>query len=284
MRDKPVEIKKCWSDIGVWGDFTCPQLIDDIHCHNCSVYGQAGQDLLERPDLDGYTAEWTALMALPRDPFQTKTRQDRLSVTVFRLGQEWLALPASIFHQVVSPNPVHSLPHRRDPLLRGIVNVRGQLLPCVSLHELLSIAAPTPDAPASLALTSAPAAIGAITHLKSTQPTDSAQQDNSTPSQNSSIKNSSTKNSPTQNSPTKSTQQGGYPRLVVIKQLREIWAFEVNEIYGMHRCQQEKMREAPAFSNKSLANFTQSIFPWNDQNVSYLDAEQLFSALRQRAL
>lgn len=272
--------QKCWSDIGVWGDFTCPQLVDDIHCHNCSVYGQVGQDLLERPDLEGYTAEWTALMALPRDPSQAKTRQDRLSVTVFRLGQEWLALPASIFHQVVSPNPVHSLPHRRDPLLRGIVNVRGQLLPCVSLHELLNIAAIAPTAPPSLA----PAAIGAIAHLKNTQPIDNAQQDNSNSIQGSSIQSSPTKSTPTKSTPSQNTQQGGYPRLVVIKHLRELWAFEVNELYGMHRCRRAKMREAPAFSNKSLANFTQSIFPWNDQNVSYLDAEQLFSALRQRAL
>ncbi len=60
---------------------------------------------------------------------------------VFRLGGEWLGLPAAIADEVIEPRPVHSLPHRREGLVRGLVNVRGQLTVCVSLEALLQLAA-----------------------------------------------------------------------------------------------------------------------------------------------
>lgn len=61
------------------------------------------------------------------------------SLFVFRLGGEWLGLPAAIVDEVLEPRPVHSLPHRREGLVRGLVNVRGQLTVCVALESLLQI-------------------------------------------------------------------------------------------------------------------------------------------------
>ena len=240
-------MNNCWSQIGVWGDRSCSALTVEIHCHNCAVYRQVGLDLLARAEPDGYTAEWTALLALPlenQQQNQQRDQQPRRSVTIFRLGQEWLALPARLFHQVVAPSAVHALPHRRDPLLRGIVNVRGQLLPCVSLHELLKIAIAEPVQP---------------------EPVHSLTSDSTS-------------------APLRSGQQGGYPRLVVVRRSRETWAFEVDELYGLHLCESEVLRNPPVLSNQSLASFTASIFPWRGQNVSDIDADKLFSALRQRAL
>ncbi|MEO0645025.1 MAG: chemotaxis protein CheW [Cyanobacteria bacterium J06650_10] len=242
----------CWRDIGVWGDLSCPQLVDEIHCHNCSVYAQMGQALLKRTEPEGYTAEWTALIAQSHDTSQTQMGPDRQAVMVFRLGAEWVALPARIFHQVIAPSPVHAIPHRHDSLLRGIVNVRGQLLPCVSLHELLNI-----QASASKTMS-----FSGWTSTASTASTASAE-------------SMATLNS---------RQQGGYPRLVILKRLREIWAFEVDELYGFHFCPQAELRETPVLSSKALTSLTQSIFSWRAENVSCLDAEQLFSILRQRAL
>lgn len=238
--------QNCWNQIGVQGDRTCSELEIVVHCQNCSVYSQAGRRLLDRPAPDGYVAEWTAMLA------QTQTQQADystvVSVAIFRLGQEWLALPASLFNQVLEPAPVHSLPHRSDRILRGIVNVRGQLLLCVSLHELLGIAA-DPESPITSQLSG----------QKTSQPTGTTQLTNR-------------------------RKVGTYPRLVVMEKQRDTWAFEVNEFYGLHRCQSAQLRNAPAFSSQSLAGFTQSILPWHDQNVSYLDADCLFNALRQQTL
>ncbi|MEM6453044.1 MAG: chemotaxis protein CheW [Cyanobacteria bacterium P01_D01_bin.105] len=232
--------ENCWSDIGVWGNLSCPKLADEIHCHNCSVYSQGGRALLDRPEPEGYVTEWTALIAQPYDQIQTQSKQ-RLSVTIFRLAQAWLALPTSLFDQMRRPRPVHSLPHRHDPLLRGIVDVRGQLVPCVSLHNLLNITATTPD-------TSSPAA--SLTAIALSE----------------------------------STQRVGYPRLAVIKRSQDVWAFEVDEIYGLHWCQPTEMRAPPSLMSKALTSFTQSIFPWHQQNVSYLDPEKLLLTLRKRGL
>ncbi len=236
----------CWSQIGVQGDRTCSELETVVHCQNCSVYSQAGRSLLDRPAPAGYVAEWTAMLA------QTQTQQTDyrtvISVAIFRLGQEWLALPARLFNQVLEPTPVHSLPHRRDRILRGIVNVRGQILLCVSLHELLGIPA-DPESPITSQMSSP----------QTGQPTGATQL-------------------------THRRKVGSYPRLVVMAKQRNTWAFEVDEFYGLHRCQSEQLQNAPAFSSQSLAGFSQSILPWHEQNVSYLNADCLFNALQQQAL
>lgn len=62
------------------------------------------------------------------------------SVVVFRIGNEWLALPTATFSEVLPLRPIHSLPNR-DPVVAGIVNVRGELLVCVSLAVALGLAA-----------------------------------------------------------------------------------------------------------------------------------------------
>ncbi|MET1081428.1 MAG: chemotaxis protein CheW [Pseudomonas sp.] len=59
---------------------------------------------------------------------------------VFRLGAEWLALPARLFVGAADPGIPHRLPHRGGPGLLGIVCIRGQLYPCIALETLLGIA------------------------------------------------------------------------------------------------------------------------------------------------
>lgn len=56
---------------------------------------------------------------------------------VFRLGPEWLALPNDVVDEVLVPRAIRSLPHRRGSVVRGLVNVRGQLTICVRLEQLL---------------------------------------------------------------------------------------------------------------------------------------------------
>ncbi|MEM9541964.1 MAG: chemotaxis protein CheW [Cyanobacteria bacterium P01_E01_bin.42] len=128
----------CWNRIGVRGDRTCPELETAIHCYNCPIYSQAGRELFDRPPPEGYAREWTQKLAVPQNSLPEQERE-MLSLCLFRLGQEWLALPAGIVDRATNTSPVHSLPHRSNPILRGIVNLRGQLHLCVSLHALLGI-------------------------------------------------------------------------------------------------------------------------------------------------
>ena len=58
---------------------------------------------------------------------------------VFRIGAEWLALPMTAVDEVADMRAIHSLPHRRNGVVLGVANVRGELVVCVSLAQLLGI-------------------------------------------------------------------------------------------------------------------------------------------------
>lgn len=67
--------------------------------------------------------------------------QDRRSSTesafVFRVRDEWFALPMLTCERALHDCIIHSIPHRRGGVLLGIGNVEGDLLPVVSLASLL---------------------------------------------------------------------------------------------------------------------------------------------------
>ncbi len=62
--------------------------------------------------------------------------QPPLPYLVFRVGQAWLAFPATSLREITEPSVIRSVPHRPREILLGLVNVRGELHPCVSLHTL----------------------------------------------------------------------------------------------------------------------------------------------------
>ncbi|MEQ1862405.1 MAG: chemotaxis protein CheW [Chthoniobacteraceae bacterium] len=130
-----INLHDCWNSIGVQGDGSCPELARAVHCRNCPVYSGAAAALLDREIDDEYLTRWAG--------HYRATKQDTTlgtdSVVIFRIGPEWLALPARVFEEVCALRPIHSLPHRRNGHVLGVVNVRGALLVCVSLHSLLAI-------------------------------------------------------------------------------------------------------------------------------------------------
>lgn len=125
----------CWNRIGVWGDRSCPELVQVVHCRNCPVFAAAGRRFLDGPSPEGYLEEWTERLALPIEA----TATDVQSVLIFRLGDEWLALRVQVLVEVTTPRPIRRVP-RRAGLLAGLVNIRGELHLCVRLAQLLGIA------------------------------------------------------------------------------------------------------------------------------------------------
>jgi chemotaxis-related protein WspD len=130
-------IDDCWNRIGVHGDASCPKLETYIHCRNCPVHAAAGTVLLDRELPPGQLAEWTRHIAQEK-PAPEEGAQ---SAVVFRIGAEWLALPTIVFREVVGARPLHSLPHRRNGVVLGLVNIRGELQICVSLRQILRLEA-----------------------------------------------------------------------------------------------------------------------------------------------
>ncbi|MGE8178467.1 chemotaxis protein CheW [Pseudomonas fluorescens] len=128
-------IDDCWNRIGIHGDKSCPLLIEHIHCRNCAVYSAAATRLLDRYALQ-QDDRAQASIAVDAD---VVTR----SLLMFRLGEEWLALATRSLVEVAPMQAIHSLPHQRSRALLGVANVRGALVACLSLVELLGLDATT---------------------------------------------------------------------------------------------------------------------------------------------
>ncbi len=129
----------CWRRIGIWGDGSCGELKQVEHCHDCGKFTAAALTVLERPDapLDAN--------ALARElAFSREGVCAGLGVVVFRVGARWLALAAKAIIEVgVSQAPCR-LPHQRPGVLRGLVAMRGEIMPCCDLTPLLDLLGPAP--------------------------------------------------------------------------------------------------------------------------------------------
>jgi chemotaxis-related protein WspD len=130
-------VDECWKRIGVQGDRSCPELTAHAHCQNCPTYRAVAAQLLQGPAPESYAAEWTQFYGRPPEVVEQATG----SVLIFRVDQEWLALPTTVVSEVTTPRRIHSLPHRRGGIVLGLVNVGGHLLVCASLAETLGLSA-----------------------------------------------------------------------------------------------------------------------------------------------
>ena len=124
--------QKCWTRIGVWGDRSCVELPRVSHCRNCEVYAAGGRRLFDRAVPTDYVESWAALLEQERGTRDQATA----SHLVFRIGQIWLAFAATRLREITHPRVIRRVPHRPAENLLGLVNVRGELYPCVSLHSL----------------------------------------------------------------------------------------------------------------------------------------------------
>ncbi len=133
--DVEAPMPECWRVIGVGGDKSCPELETFIHCRNCPVLAAAARSFFDRPAPEGYLDAWRTILEEPAAAAGTRTT----SVLVFRLEREWFALPAAGLVEVTTGRPLHRIPHRAAGGLAGLVNIRGQLQLCMSLHALLGL-------------------------------------------------------------------------------------------------------------------------------------------------
>jgi len=131
---REILIDPCWNRIGVHGDASCAELAVHVHCRNCPVYSRGALALLDRARV--HDLEETArLFAADKQDVARGAN----SAFLFRVGGEWLGIATSALDEVADLRAIHSLPHRRSGVVLGLANVRGELLVCVSLAQLLGI-------------------------------------------------------------------------------------------------------------------------------------------------
>jgi len=113
-----------------------------------------GRELLERKAPPDYLEKWTSVLAGNQVSDAEVASGEVLvraaetaSVIIFRLEEEWLAFPANLLQEVTPPCAIHTLPHRSDALLLGLVSIRGEILLCISLSHMLNLAQGQPRLP-----------------------------------------------------------------------------------------------------------------------------------------
>lgn len=127
--------KYCWKEKGIFGDGSCLELARLIHCRRCPVYATAGRRHLDRELPVKYLEDRAKVMAMPKEI----ARMGTLSVMVFRLAGERFAIKTIFFQEAAEPSPIHTLPLKVNRIFRGIANINGELLLCVSIADLLEL-------------------------------------------------------------------------------------------------------------------------------------------------
>ncbi|MBV8580712.1 MAG: chemotaxis protein CheW [Candidatus Eremiobacteraeota bacterium] len=135
-------IVDCWNTIGVRGDLSCPKLAQYTRCRNCPTYVAAAVVARDVALPDDYVDEWTRHVAAPA----VEIDHTRVSVMMFRLGTDVLGILTGAFKEITERRTVHAIPHRGAGGVLGVVNVRGELVVCVSLREIIGIAGGEPAA------------------------------------------------------------------------------------------------------------------------------------------
>jgi len=130
-----LKMDDCWNKIGVWGDQKprCERLKKITHCHNCDIYSHAGSSLLSREIDQDYLNDWKKILESPR---KNKNMQYH-SVLIFKIEDEWFGIPSKLIKEITYCEKYHSLPHRKNNILTGLININGELLFYVSLKNLL---------------------------------------------------------------------------------------------------------------------------------------------------
>lgn len=138
-----IAINACWKSIGVYGDRSCAKLVTHTHCRNCEVYTEAASLLRDQFYIGDLTAA-DSLLSNTAEQAGADAEQQRS--IIFRLAKQWFAIPSRYLAEVCAPLAIRAVPKRHSKTLRGVCNVKGRLVPCVSLHRLFMLAEPNDTA------------------------------------------------------------------------------------------------------------------------------------------
>lgn len=94
---------------------------------------RTGSELLHREPPSDYLRDWAALLSQPA----VQAPPAQISLFLFAIEDEKLALPVESLHEIVDPLRVHTVPNRRSDVLLGLVNLHGRLEICVTFLPLL---------------------------------------------------------------------------------------------------------------------------------------------------
>ena len=58
---------------------------------------------------------------------------------MFRVNDEWFALPSRCLHEIAEKRSIHRIPRNKNTDIRGVVNISGEVRICYSLKSILGV-------------------------------------------------------------------------------------------------------------------------------------------------
>lgn len=216
-----------------------------------SEFASEARRFFDRPAPPGYLDEWTQWLAKPEERLGRTDGDGEdeatgplkgVGVLVFRLNSEWLAMPIRAVVETTLIQPVHHVPHRSNNVLRGLVNLRGQLQLCFSLYGLLGVE----DSSSKIDFPIEATRVGVSQGLGG------------------------------------SNRAAVSDRLIVLRdhERSEVWAFTADEVHGVEQIPRRDLQSVPSTLSNPAVSFSQAVIPWNGRSVGYLDDQRVFDALR----
>ncbi len=129
---------ECWAKIGSFGDRSCYELSELIHCSNCKTYTFSGREIFNRKISNREKNEWTENISQVKET----NLENKFSILIWQIGDEIMAINTSSVVAVIKAKEIHNIPHKKSSHLLGLVNFMGELLLCVSLVSLMKIDTP----------------------------------------------------------------------------------------------------------------------------------------------
>lgn len=107
-----------------------------LYRKNAEKLVEEAQNLLEKTPPEDYLKEWTHSLLISKEKAPAV---NIVTVIVFRLFHEWLAISTSVLKEISYRRAVHRIPHRHKKIFLGTVNLEGELQLCIDLAKLLEI-------------------------------------------------------------------------------------------------------------------------------------------------
>lgn len=131
-------LSDCWNTIGVWGraENRCEKLNEFVHCRNCSIFSDVGRSVFERRAPSKYLTHWRKRISGKKN---TEADSKGVGALVFRVKNEWFALPSKVINVIANNRAIHRIPRNQNPFITGVVNINGEIKTCYSFDCLLNI-------------------------------------------------------------------------------------------------------------------------------------------------
>lgn len=110
-----------FSAVFVFGALTLARVeVTAKRFHEERVEGNLYQEIVLDKDL----VIWPSGPSRLAEP-EVAIEQGTFSVLVFRVGEEWMAADIALLVEIGEMRPIHTIPHRTNEILSGLVNIRG---------------------------------------------------------------------------------------------------------------------------------------------------------------